>query len=523
MPNIFQYSHINYIRDHIPKYYAAMPKYEQSLTLTLDKEKAFAIAYQAMEQLNWIISFGTEDNLGGSTRKSWKSKGQLMVCTIEGTLLTISSQMINGELADPFSINKKNTHKFVAAFEEARNTINDAQIENNINNLQRLREKTINDAKQQQADAEEMDRAMNLSGSNLYVTYTIIGINILVFILMVMDGAGIMASNPLVHIKWGSNFAPLTLSGDWWRLITCVFIHFGIIHLLMNMYCLYMIGIYLEPMLGKPKFITAYVGTGILASLTSLWWHSEPTNSAGASGAVFGMYGLFLALLTSNLIPKAARQQLLQSIGIFVAYNLVYGMKSGVDNAAHVGGLVSGFVIGFIYVFAIKKEREQDQKLQWIIPAVAVLCVGTAFMYLQQNKASAAERASLLNELQSASYKDNKKFNEKLSEFDAIHQRVNEMVSDTSVTVEELLKNVNDSALPLLRQATNMISSTNSYDISPAEHTKATKLLQYIDLRRQGIELLKQIAASDNPKDLVKQRDEIRQKADSIFAELVSK
>ncbi|MEJ7610097.1 MAG: rhomboid family intramembrane serine protease [Ferruginibacter sp.] len=114
----------------------------------------------------------------------------------------------------------------------------------------------------------------------------------------------IIDPNGTVHIKWGSNYGPLTLSGDPWRLITNVFIHFGIIHLAMNMYCLYIIGSYLEPMLGKTKFITAYLCTGILASLTSLWWHNESVNSAGASGAVFGLYGLFWRCLLRILSQR---------------------------------------------------------------------------------------------------------------------------------------------------------------------------------------------------------------------------
>ncbi|HEV7622240.1 MAG TPA: rhomboid family intramembrane serine protease, partial [Flavisolibacter sp.] len=81
----------------------------------------------------------------------------------------------------------------------------------------------------------------------------------LVFILMVMNGAGLMVPESLVHIKWGSNYTPLTESGDWWRLLSNIFIHFGIIHLLMNMYCLYMAGVYLESILGKVKYIVAYL------------------------------------------------------------------------------------------------------------------------------------------------------------------------------------------------------------------------------------------------------------------------
>ena len=85
----------------------------------------------------------------------------------------------------------------------------------------------------------ELDEALNLSTGNTTITYVIMGINILVFIIMAIQGAGIIDANPLVHIRWGSNFGPLTLSGDWWRLFTAMFLHFGIIHLLMNMYALF--------------------------------------------------------------------------------------------------------------------------------------------------------------------------------------------------------------------------------------------------------------------------------------------
>src|SRR5689334_12007874 len=92
------------------------------------------------------------------------------------------------------------------------------------------------------------------------------------------------------------------------RMITNVFVHIGILHLLFNMYGLYFVGRFLEPMLGKVRYITAYFCAGVIASLVSLYWHrNENIVSAGASGAIFGMYGVFLALLTTHLIPKSVR------------------------------------------------------------------------------------------------------------------------------------------------------------------------------------------------------------------------
>lgn len=194
------------------------------------------------------------------------------------------------------------------------------------------------------------------------LTYGIMIANIAVFILMVVSGVSIFEPTALEIYDWGGNIAvAVSEDGEWWRLFTCMFVHIGIIHIAFNMYALLIIGTYLEPLLGKMRFAMAYVLTGVAASLVSNWWHADnPTVSAGASGAIFGMYGVFLALLTTNLIPKEIRTQMLQSIGVFVAYNLLYGMKSGVDNSAHVGGLVSGFALGYVFYAMLKKEQGKE-------------------------------------------------------------------------------------------------------------------------------------------------------------------
>ena len=122
---------------------------------------------------------------------------------------------------------------------------------------------------------------------------------------------------------------------------------------------MFSVSIYLEPMLGKTRFLTAYICTGLLASLVSTIVLKEKyTTAAGASGAVFGMYGVFLALLTTNIIPRHVRNTMLQSTLIFVAFNVFYGFKpgSGIDNAAHLGGLISGMLIGYIYFLGFKKS-----------------------------------------------------------------------------------------------------------------------------------------------------------------------
>jgi rhomboid protease GluP len=499
-----------------------MPKYEQSVPLqTIDNETALALSYQAMQQLQWNVLYAGIETLVGTTSKNWRSNSQQMICRVDNSELFIGSEMIKGEIADITGKNKRNTEAFINAFNEAKATTGTETIENNKVAINSLRESTLKVTEQQQQEAAELNQAMNLPGSNLYITYTIMAVNVLMFILMALNGAGIFEANGLVHIKWGSNYSPLTLSGDWWRLVSNIFIHFGIIHLAMNMYCLYTVGVYLEPMLGKTRYIIAYLSTGIIASVVSLWWHSEGVNSAGASGAIFGLYGLFLVMLASNLIPKKVRQPLLQSIGIFIVYNLVYGMKSGVDNSAHLGGLVSGAVFGCLYVYGIKKERHQQQKLQWIIPSIILVTVAVAFGCLQQNKVPTSQRAAVMSEIEATSYEDNNKFINRLGEFDKIHKEINEITSDTTLTDEGLLNKINETGLPELRQVEQIIRTTNNYSISPASHNKAAKLITYIGLRRNELLVLKQIIETKNADSLMPRLDEIRKEAYAVFDEVV--
>jgi rhomboid protease GluP len=497
-----------------------MPKKEETISLgNLDTETALAISYQAFTDLGWPVLFAGEDKLQAQTIKKWNSYPQQVLVEAAGNELIITSEMINNELADITGKNKTNISNFINAFEAAKNNMQAHATETNKGKINELRSLTEIAVRQEIKDAEEIDKAMNLSGSNLYVTYCIMAINVLVFILMAVNGAGIFEPNGFVHIKWGSNYSPLTLTGDWWRLVTNVFIHFGIIHIAMNMYCLYMVGVYLEPMLGKTKYIAAYLCTGVLASLVSLWWHKEGVNSAGASGAIFGLYGLFLALLTTKLIPQKVRDAQLKSIGIFVVYNLVYGMKGGVDNAAHIGGLISGFVIGYLYAIIIKKER-QEQKAAWVMPLIVIATIGIAAGYLSNNKKTDAERNAVLSEVKSADYKDGEKFNEALNAISAIEDKAVEPLSDTSLTDPELKIKIQTICMPSWAQVEEKLKQMQKYEVSPAMQQKTTKLLEYVELRKKELDVFNRMIDTGDQQKLIPELNELRNGMNVLAAEI---
>lgn len=486
-----------------------MPRFEKILpTDTTNPSHVLAVCYSSFQLLNWDIRYATENRLVAYTTSSAFSKSIEIIATVTPEGLHVSSEMINDELMDIKKKNQKNVESFLATYEQTMTSLAPATIEVNNVAIKQLIADTSITAEQEIKEITELNEALNLDKGSMSVTYVIIAANIVVFILMIIQGAGILSANPLVHIKWGSNFGPLTMSGDWWRLFTAMFLHFGIIHLALNMYALFSIAAYLEPMLGKVRYITAYLCSGILASLLSLWWHTEPINSAGASGAVFGMYGVFLALLTTNIIPKSMRNALLQSIVVFVIFNLAYGLKGGIDNAAHVGGLFSGMVIGYLFAINIKKEKS-GKKAIWVIPAIVIISVFVCGYYLQQNKVTLEERAPIVKFVENDGSFELDRFNELFQQFNNLNQNALKIYAEDGNNLAVLY----NKAVPIWDQADSISSLILKLNLNEKLQNKATSIDYYIQLRKMEIEIMTNMI-NDPGKEMTyfRQREIVRQR-----------
>jgi rhomboid protease GluP len=188
----------------------------------------------------------------------------------------------------------------------------------------------------------------------------IIDLNLLIYLAMIISGLGLVSFKGSDLLNWGANFRPLTTDGQWWRLLTSTFLHGGLMHILANMYGLLFVGIFLEPLLGAKKYAFVYLLTGILASVASIWWY-DATVSVGASGAIFGLYGFFLACLLLKVFPPEFGKAFLASTLVFVGFNLLMAFTGGIDNAAHIGGLLSGFILGLIMSRQLKQQVETTE------------------------------------------------------------------------------------------------------------------------------------------------------------------
>ncbi len=153
----------------------------------------------------------------------------------------------------------------------------------------------------------------------------------------------------------GANIRLYTLGDEGWRLFTSCFLHMNLFHLAGNMLVLYFIGRYLEPVVGWYPLLLLFICTGALGSLTSVIVAGNRM-SVGASGAIFGLYGVFIALLTTKLITGEIKRTLFQGIVLISVYGLYGGMAQGIDNAAHIGGLISGILLGYLLYTGLQKR-----------------------------------------------------------------------------------------------------------------------------------------------------------------------
>lgn len=178
-----------------------------------------------------------------------------------------------------------------------------------------------------------------------YVTYALLAINILLFIIIVfVSGDGIYGFQTETLVKFGGNVKSLVLNGEYWRLIASAFLHDGFLHLICNMYALYVLGIQLENFFGKTRFAIIYLFSAITGNLLSLVFADPNVVSIGASGAIFGLFGslLYFGYYYRVYLGTVLRTQIVPVILI----NLLFGIVTpGIDNAAHIGGLIGGVFI----------------------------------------------------------------------------------------------------------------------------------------------------------------------------------
>lgn len=457
-----------------PGYSATYPLQDKSPATIL------ALVHHAIVHLGWEVTHVNSFGINALTGVSRITTREEIRISLQEDTLKLDSQSIGSQVYD-MNRNRNNIRALITELESILYH-SDSEL---INQIQQeftdtlTKENPENEPLASPASARKNPVHLFKPTREFAITPVLLILNILLFVLMAISGVNVLAPDNESLLFWGANYRPQTLEGEWWRLMSSVFVHIGVFHLLMNMYALLYIGLLLEPLLGKTRFLSAYLMTGLLASLNSLWWHPM-TISAGASGAIFGMYGLFLALLTTRLIDSSSRNSLLTSIVIFVGYNLMSGLKDGIDNAAHLGGLISGVVIGYAYYPSLKKPELKRLKTFSILGLLAVSILVTLLIFNRIPNVFATYEASM-----------NRFFTN-----EATAVEVFQLPEDTPR--DTLLYKLKYKGLDLWKENIGILHETEKLDLPEEIQNRNTVLLRYCNLRIQSYQLIYKTIETDS-------------------------
>jgi rhomboid protease GluP len=243
-------------------------------------------------------------------------------------------------------------------------------------------------------------------------TYLLLGINIAAYVVMVLQGVDPLAPSPDALVYFGAtDVAKILADHQWWRIVTAMFVHVGLIHLALNMWCLWNLGIIGEPLLGFFGTCSVYVLTGAAGNLLSVAlsvYFQQAAVGAGASGAVFGIAGVLIVLFSNKRlaeprpgfrgIPLQDLKAIRRSVIQFAALNLIIGLSTNVgplmhgihlddihiDNSAHIGGFVSGLAMAVPLVPQMTQGRSRYLQRQKLVFGASVLALSLFGYFLSQ-------------------------------------------------------------------------------------------------------------------------------------------
>lgn len=209
-----------------------------------------------------------------------------------------------------------------------------------------------------------------------FVTYLLLIVMAVVFLWETLNGG---STNPRTLLYAGAKVNSLVSDGQWWRLITPIFVHLGPEHIIVNGITLYFLGLQLEPLYGHFKYLIIFLITGIAGNLMSYAFGNGNIISAGASTSLFGLFGIYVALgcvyRKSGLIQQWARQ-----FGLLILINIISDLFiSNIDIMGHIGGVLAGFLLGIM--ISIPNITKTARK-SWRLIACIVLLLGMVVLYM---------------------------------------------------------------------------------------------------------------------------------------------
>lgn len=315
------------------------------------------------------------------------------------------------------------------------------------------------------------------------VTKVLIALNLLVFVIMLWGGAGFWHSPNNVQLTWGANFAPATADGQWWRLGSAMFLHFGALHLGMNMLALWDGGKLVERMFGPARFLGIYMISGIAGNLLSLVIQGNQAVSGGASGAIFGIYGALLVYVwyARHHMQQVEFRWLFFGALAFSALTIIMGFViPGIDNSAHIGGFLTGLVSAILLLPASDTHHPHLKKWRFFSGLSWLLGIAILLTHLPEPKYRWHEELAIRKQVQKFNLTDqqaSRKWNKLMLEgregsisFDELATKIDEEVANSyEESFEKLSALPDDPNLP----SAALLEQAKAYALKRSEDSKA--------------------------------------------------
>ncbi|MCI9845033.1 rhomboid family intramembrane serine protease [Flavobacterium pectinovorum] len=309
------------------------------------------------KKLNWILITVDEDKIIAVSKNKKNTWNETISIAFEeeGTAIITSSS--NGNQFYDHGRNKKNTDAFLEHYFENLESITSLNSHQNTFHEQlKIEQNNTSEDKELLINSFYSFFSIFIPTKGYFITPILIYLNIFYFFIMAFSRVRFFSPEIQEIIDWGGNYGPITSEDEWWRLISSCFVHIGLLHLITNCVALAYVGLLLERYLKKWGFLITYVLCGIAASLFSLYWDKDNI-SLGASGAVFGMYGILLTAIIFNLLEKKINPKLIIILIFLTALNLYYSFTDNINLFTHICGFVTGLIFGLIlYIFNKKKK-----------------------------------------------------------------------------------------------------------------------------------------------------------------------
>lgn len=353
--------------------------------------------------------------------------------------------------------------------------------------------------------APDLTGLLHAAPTRAPVTMALLVVNILIFAAMLVQGASLWHTSTAIPLAWGANFGPATQDGQWWRLVSAMFLHFGLLHLALNMWALWDVGRLLEQVFGRWRFLLLYLGCGVIGNLLSLVVQGNRAVSAGASGAIFGLYGALVLFLWRERaqVDRGEFRWMFGAATIFIVLALVMGqVVPGIDNSAHIGGLISGALLGVALSRPWTWNSPRNRKVRFVSLGLVALAV-----------------ASMLTLVPAPSYRlgEEIRAREAISQFLAQDRRISQQWESIlgkgqseSLSFEQLAGQIDSSVTSEYQESFENLAALHLDTAAPSARTLEI-LRKYAELRSNASQALSEGLRNRDPAQIRKALETARQ------------